>query len=200
MSQAFAVVYDKQGNFLLCTKTLKSYFFHTKGDDGVIVPKGEDLDRAGNYAFPGGKWDGGKVEEWVATDFFAETGIPIVHYQLTPPAYKKDPAYIGVYYLVEPGHLLYLQQESTVRLVEGRNAAQGVCRGQFGPGDYKKMRAFWNPTPGDNTQASIDIWNLHSNWDEIQQFKDIKDLSWFYYILENLHQVLASTPVVQIAD
>ncbi|MFP4599385.1 MAG: NUDIX hydrolase [Persicimonas sp.] len=191
----YAVVHDGTGKFLLAHKNQKGFFFFNDREQrGKIVPGGQVLHGAGDYALPGGAR--GQNESVVAgakREFAEETNFDISGLQATPNYFTGTQGrntYYGVY--VQASGLSDICTPVQAHLDAGTQAALAVQAGTYGKGDYDRMRREHPGCPKDNELDSIDIWDVTNpnNWAQIENFKNSQDTDWFYHILLHLKESL----------
>jgi 8-oxo-dGTP pyrophosphatase MutT (NUDIX family) len=206
----YAVAYNDQGDFLLAGKTTRAYFFHELAGGGIIIPAGKIPHGSGKYALPGGELDWGSAEAAAIREFEEETDVkledfnftmPIQPYEGTERLREFELKYYGVYFNVG-ARLPQLVDTVSANLDSGNRAVEAVKQGNYGPADYQRLRTDFPGCPQDNELRVSQLWNLHLLWDTISLFQSDQDLSWFYYILNNLRNQLGTrvSSLQQFAD
>lgn len=190
--QVYAVVYCGS-QCLVAVKCDAGYFFHKSSGGGVIIPEGEELNGAGNYALPGGRLDveeGKNAKDGALKEFFEETDIDLAgrykNFSVTMFEHSAKQAYCGVYFELEPLQFQAVASGAVNNLVVGYEAVQSILKGQFGADQYGLLRTTFQGCPMDNELATIQIWDINDSneWAEISRWKGSLTLGWYYNILE----------------
>ncbi|MBS1665475.1 MAG: NUDIX domain-containing protein [Bacteroidetes bacterium] len=202
MPQVYAVVYNGRGNFMIAFKNLRGYFFHNpNGAGGSIIPAGQPLNGANNWAFPGGALDGppysnARVIAGAIRELQEETGIEVGTGHCTPAIFGGG-AYYAVYFLVADTFIATLQ-EARSRLDAGVNAVAAIRAGTYTRNDqYDDLMAAFN-CPQDNELSNIFTWNLFDDWNEIERLRNDPATDWYYAILLNLRNQLFRVTVIDL--
>jgi hypothetical protein len=178
------------------------YFFESD-DGGRVIRNGGTLHGAEKSALPGGDLEGQDPIDGALREFYEETGDWIISgpdeqgFALEPVMFEGstdqgDGKYYGVYFDV--GHALNnVLNRVNENLRAGASAAVAVQNGRIT--DYSDLAVRFPNCPPDNELAYLKpntnlpatrIWNLQRDWPTIQGWQSDRDLSWFYYILNNL--------------
>jgi ADP-ribose pyrophosphatase YjhB (NUDIX family) len=196
MTQIYAIVHDGAGNFLIAKKNVLGYFFHDPGGGGTIVPKGQKLNGAGDWAFPGGALQGDGVDQTARNEFKEECALEVPTDERKPDRYSGSDGkwtYYGVYFDVG-GKLDTLNADVNEHLKIGTKAAGAVMAGKYRKEQYTELMRTFPGSPVDNELASTEVWNLVEKWTEIASWKDDRKKGWYYCILDNLRTVLKLPP------
>lgn len=200
--QAYAVVYEGQGQFLLARKLAKGYFFHDKG--GRIVKAGQNLNGGGKYALPGGKKEpGASYLDTAEKEFREETGQALTgrYDKVALPGAPWDGGlsrdgrthfyYIAAYFKVSPQTLSTLITTITRQnLPASRQVVDAIVNGtkvnNITIGRYSDIKRAAPLCPEDNELDTVDPWDLLGRWGTIDTWKTDGDLGWYYTVLKYL--------------
>jgi hypothetical protein len=191
MPLVYAVIHNGNGDFIICTKNLKGYFFHN-ADDGVsIIPAGQPLRGGGLHAFPGGTPEVGGIIDGAREEAEEELAIELGTGNNTPAPYTGlGGDYYGVYFNVGHGFEQTFT-EITTHLQNGRNAAQAVVAGRYTRNDqYEELMQAFAICPPDNELASAEVWNVFYNAAQIDALRLSRNTNWFYNMIINLELAL----------
>lgn len=199
MAQVYAIIYDKEGNFIIGKKNDRGYFFHAKtGPGGDIVPGGQPLNGRNNWALPGGGLEVSDVVAGAIKELQEETGLAV-----TPDSvdigYYAGPGdeYFGVFFNAGVNIQMMLDLAAK-NLLQGAAAAKAVISKKYVKGQYDALLTAFPGCPDDNELAQVFLWNIVTNSKEIAALANSKVTSWYYNILVYLSQCLFSVAVLDL--
>ncbi|MFE6775349.1 NUDIX hydrolase [Streptomyces sp. NPDC057702] len=192
---AYALVYAKDGKFLIAKKRRKSFFYK-----GAIYPEGKKIERgAEKEALPGGRVETAQKETppaAAAREFQEETGVADIgqHYAKHRTWKAGADTYHGVYFLVETGDkpkgLDAYFGLAGGNVIAGRSAASDIESKKITT--YGEIHKKYPRAPVDNELYEIQRWDVNNKttWAEIEKWKKDADpaRSWFTDILGEIRQ------------
>lgn len=203
-TQAYAVVYESKGQFLIAKKLEKGYFFSTRG--GQIVKRGKTLNGSNKYALPGGQVEPGETHLSTAKkEFEEETGQSLTgrYDEVKVPAMPWDGGtfngthfyYIAAYFKVQAQVLSELISAiSTKNLPASQQVVDAILNGtkvnNIAITQYRDIKRASPMCPADNELASVAPWDLSLRWDTIAGWMGDQDLGWYYTILKYLKETI----------
>lgn len=191
MALVYAVVHNGNGDFIICVKNLKGYFFHNPGGNGgAIIPLGQDLRGGGLPCFPGGTPSLSGVIEGAAEELEEELAIEVGPGRANPPYYIGNRGqYYGVYFNVAQSYDATLA-EAREHLANAQRAVGAIQNGTYTQNSqYDALLAAFAVCPMDNELASADSWNVFYNRTQISALNR-NPTDWFYNMIINLQQYL----------
>ncbi len=181
ITQVYAVVFDKEGDFLIGKKREKGYFF-ANGNTGEIVKDGQPLNGGGKDALPGGKKKNGEaIDIAAAREFEEETGHKIGT-DLTIRACFEG--YAAAYYKIGEEAFGALKDQIVRSLAEAGEAVGKIEAGEIT--EYENIYSEFPACPADNELDSIDSWNINTDWERIEDLQKDTATNWYYEILKYL--------------
>lgn len=198
MAYVYAVLHNGNGDFIICRKNEKGYFFHNKsGTGGSIYPNGVTLNGGGFYSFPGGTPDVPGVVDGAREELEEEMAIEVGTGNLNP-AYYNGGKYYGVYFSIGKGYADTLQQAKE-HLAHGQAAALAVADGTYTQSSqYEAMLEAFNICPQDNELNGPESWNVFYDRDKIEALNKVPT-DWFYRIIMNLSAQLFPCRVYDVS-
>lgn len=196
--QVYAVLYDRSGRFLLGRKPDKGYYFYNpRTGQGKLVPQGQRLNGAGNWALPGGELgQDEQVARGARREFFEETGEDIVPSRTTERRFDHD-TYAAAYFEVSSDTFDNLANAvRDVNLPAGLAAAGKVISGEIT--SYDQIGRQFPAAPRDNELELAQVWNVNDpgNWMTIQSWRNDRVIGWYYEILAYLKNSVLVLSVV----
>lgn len=187
--QVYACVYTPNGDFALATKPVKGYFFSTRG--GTVVPAGQVLNGGGNYALPGGKLDTGEgVTTGATREWREETNTAVQPQATNEKSWGRQ--YGAGYFRVSVQELERAAQRiDGVVIPAAEGAVDDIIAGRITR--YPQVHTMFPEAPADNEIATVQIWNLQTDWSRIDAWQGHAELGWFYNILNYLRESVLTT-------
>ena len=200
MPLVYAVVHNGYGDFMICMKNQRGYFFHNKnGPGGKTFQQGRFLRGGGFRCFPGGTPDLPGVIAGALEELEEETGIILQQGQAVPQYYSGVSGqyqYYGVYFDVGQQYPTILNTMAT-NLYSGQQAAASVAQGNFN-NQYTQLRQYYAGCPMDNEVNSPVSWNLILDHAQIAALSTNQATDWFYNIIMNLQQQLFPVTIQEL--
>jgi hypothetical protein len=191
MALVYAIIHNGNGDFIICTKNVRGYFFHSNAGGGSIIPAGQLLRGGGLNAFPGGTPDVGGIVDGAREEAEEELAIELGTGNNNPATYIGNGGeYYGVYFNVGVS-FDDTRAEIAAHLLNGRNAARAVVAGHYTQNDqYEELMNNFSVCPPDNELASAEVWNVFYNSAEIDNLRRSRYTDWFYNMIINLEMAL----------
>jgi len=195
MTQVYAVLYTKNGNFLIAKKLDKGYFFANKNGGGSIIKGGKKLNGAGEYALPGGKLNSNEDKKQGAIrEFDEETAVKIKREEcclITTRSFKywfnnEQKQYVAVYFKVKQEILKKIVTEIKNNLDVAKNVVTKIEQDEIT--SYDQIKKQYKNCPADNELYEVYCWNIENKWDDIKEWKGSKKTGWYYDILKYLKE------------
>lgn len=187
--QVYACVYATNRDFLLATKPDKGYFFSTHG--GTVVSAGAPLNGGGNYALPGGKLERGEtVIAGARREWIEETNSPVVSQRDNERSWGNS--YGAGYFRVDGQELERVGRRiDSIVIPAAEGAVEDIIQGRITR--YDEIHPMFPEAPADNEIATVQIWNLDTDWTRIAAWQGHQELGWFYNILKYLKDSILTT-------
>jgi len=208
MPSSYAVWYANDGTFVLAWKLEYGYYF--SDDGGHVVPGGQLLNGAWNFALPGGRREGG--ESWAQTayrEFFEETGYYPVYVDWYEQAFTVGGYTFGAGYFQTDAATIggYLPWINGYTLPIGLQIGQAIINGtittypQIAPWVAAPARG-WTDWPRSNELYEVYPYNIRdpATWAVVQGWQTSPTLSWYYYILAYLRTTILGVPAPEISE
>ncbi|MBU9276776.1 NUDIX hydrolase [Burkholderia gladioli] len=191
-TQAYAVLYNRNGLFLIAQKVNLAYYF---GSSKSVVRKGTKLFGAGKFALPGGEQNSNEnIEEAGVREFREETGVglppySVITHTLSDGKYQWNVAYFCV------DHDEDVQNKCSEIEPNSMNNAKTIVKAIQNNQiiKYQDLEKYiennnLTPCPFDNELELVECWNLKDDytWGKISTWSENPDMNWHYKTLQYL--------------